>query len=373
MVVFDVQPLTSNPYSKPIAKQAVSTLSNGYFVDPKIFDLELAGIFQRKWLFACHELRFLASPSVEMSLATLPVILTKDSSGPVRAFRPLPEGTREEIPVHIIHGFVFVCFSQNPGAFEESHMGLAEEFKAVAGYYDASEYEFLSSMEMPGKFNWKVFSDNYNECYHCPTSHPGFSKVYKISSYVVDARSEYLHHSVDARDQITGDITDVPPEMQLSEKTDTFPLSTKIAYDAAYSKLNATMREYAAAHPSAGAPAAYDGALFVYVFPNIGINIFGNFFSTLRWNPLGVGETRLETDIYVRKGVSEAEMIEFSNFIKWVDYEDFVLCEATQSNLALGIYKVGVLHPFRENGLVYHQGLVRKYVEEQVEREGAKA
>ncbi|KAJ3340536.1 hypothetical protein HDU93_006829 [Gonapodya sp. JEL0774] len=347
-VVVGSEPLTAHPCSKPIAKEGVPTLPNSYYTDPKIFQLELRGIHSRQWMYFCHELRFLTTPVIEMELATFPIVVASVEGALKASVKPrnASEHTRSA-HVHVLSGFVFVNLAEQPPPFEQVHSGLLDEFKAVESYFDTTQYDFLFAMELPGKFNWKVFSDNYNECYHCPTAHPGFSKVYKISSYVVDARSEYLHHSVDARDQVKGDVTDVPEEMQLTEKNDNFPLRTKIAYDQSYSELNACMRKYAESHPVAQKPEALEGALFVYVYPNVGINIFGNFFTTLRWNPMDANKTRLETEFFVRKGVSEAELISFSNFIKYVDFEDYVLCEATQENLELGIYRVGVLHPFR--------------------------
>ena len=33
---------------------------------------------------------------------------------------------------------------------------------------------------MPIDANWKVALENYLECYHCPTAHPGFSKVIDV-------------------------------------------------------------------------------------------------------------------------------------------------------------------------------------------------
>ena len=45
---------------------------------------------------------------------------------------------------------------------------------------DLSTLTFHSHHEWPIEANWKVALENYLECYHCPTAHPGFSKVIDV-------------------------------------------------------------------------------------------------------------------------------------------------------------------------------------------------
>ena len=45
---------------------------------------------------------------------------------------------------------------------------------------DLSTLAFHSHHEVPIDANWKVALENYLECYHCPTAHPGFSKVIDV-------------------------------------------------------------------------------------------------------------------------------------------------------------------------------------------------
>jgi hypothetical protein len=39
--------------------------------------------------------------------------------------------------------------------------------------------------------------DGYNECYHCPTAHPSFSKVIQVPTYKVEPRHNYARHSAE--------------------------------------------------------------------------------------------------------------------------------------------------------------------------------
>jgi len=45
---------------------------------------------------------------------------------------------------------------------------------------DLATLRFHSHHEWPIEANWKVALENYLECYHCPTAHPGFSKVIDV-------------------------------------------------------------------------------------------------------------------------------------------------------------------------------------------------
>jgi phenylpropionate dioxygenase-like ring-hydroxylating dioxygenase large terminal subunit len=40
---------------------------------------------------------------------------------------------------------------------------------------------FLERSESETKANWKICAENFLECYHCPTAHPGFSAVVDVS------------------------------------------------------------------------------------------------------------------------------------------------------------------------------------------------
>ena len=45
---------------------------------------------------------------------------------------------------------------------------------------DFSQLRFRERQNWELKANWKAVVENYLECYHCPTAHPGFSKVIDV-------------------------------------------------------------------------------------------------------------------------------------------------------------------------------------------------
>ena len=58
--------------------------------------------------------------------------------------------------------------------------------------------------------NWKVFQDNTIECYHCPTTHPEFSRAIvqdpASSSSAIGGRN-WIHHSIPFRDGVPEGLT----------------------------------------------------------------------------------------------------------------------------------------------------------------------
>jgi choline monooxygenase len=53
---------------------------------------------------------------------------------------------------------------------------------------DVDALSFLSRAESEFEANWKICTENFLECYHCPVAHPGFSAVMDVSpdSYLLE-------------------------------------------------------------------------------------------------------------------------------------------------------------------------------------------
>ena len=47
---------------------------------------------------------------------------------------------------------------------------------------DLDALRFLQRSESELDCNWKISAENFLECYHCPTAHPGFSAVMDVST-----------------------------------------------------------------------------------------------------------------------------------------------------------------------------------------------
>jgi choline monooxygenase len=74
---------------------------------------------------------------------------------------------------------VFVSPDPDAEPLEEALGGLPA---LVADTIELDGLKFHARYESPIGANWKVVLENFLECYHCPTAHPGFSKVVDTST-----------------------------------------------------------------------------------------------------------------------------------------------------------------------------------------------
>jgi choline monooxygenase len=74
---------------------------------------------------------------------------------------------------------IFVNPDPDAAPLTEFLDGMPERI-AEAGV-DLNALRFLQRSESELECNWKVSAENFLECYHCPTAHPGFSAVMDVS------------------------------------------------------------------------------------------------------------------------------------------------------------------------------------------------
>jgi phenylpropionate dioxygenase-like ring-hydroxylating dioxygenase large terminal subunit len=84
-------------------------------------------------------------------------------------------------------------------AAEKPSIPWADDFKGIDDQarfksYNFEEYKFDHTWEMEGDYNWKILADNYNECYHCPTTHPDIPSIADLDAYGVVTEKAYIQH-----------------------------------------------------------------------------------------------------------------------------------------------------------------------------------
>lgn len=365
------------------------TLPASWWTSDKVFELEKRAIFHKSWLFCMHASRFKkAGDYFQLNVTGILFFLIKAKDGSIKAFhnvcrhRAYPvvrkeqgsstvlmckyhgwsynsdgllikaphfdnvEGFNKEenslfpINTHVTRqGLIYVNFCNDPEQlmpFEEFFAGLTEEMDE----FDFSDYDYHMSYELNGKFNWKTLMDGYQECYHCPTAHPGLNSAFKMETYKVVPKTRYCRHYAE--------IAKEPVEEEKAKDTESSWFS--------FGKKQKT-------EPKAKKnPGGEFNGLWVYCFPSNGINCYSPAWYSIRVLPIGPSETVLQYDIYTKKGLPKSEAKEFIDFLQLVELEDFNLCVLTQKNLSQGIYNSGYLHPTKEKGVLYYQGVVRDMV-----------
>jgi choline monooxygenase len=210
---------------------------------------------------------------------------------------------------------IFVNPDPDPTPLED-FLDVIPERIADAGI-DLDALRFLQRSESELDCNWKVSAENFLECYHCPTAHPGFSAVMDVSvdSYLLETNATRMtQHS--------------PPRA-----------APKGAYD-----------------PTG----EVERGQFHLLFPGTVVNVMPGRpnFAIGPIVPRDAQRTYRFLDYFVAEDADEAWIEESLAFDAQVGAEDRVLIERVQAGMRAGIIDAGVLLPESEKLIAHFQALV---------------
>jgi choline monooxygenase len=336
-----------------------------WYDDPAILRREEERIFRGSWQYAGHA-GAVAEPGSYLACrsACVPVVVTRDRAGELRAFVnvcrhrgfPVAEGSgRRETLQCAYHAWTYGLdgklrsaprSNREPG-FDCDEIALAPALVETWGPFlfvnadvraaplgatlrdlrelvgsagiDVDSLEFRHRAEFAVEANWKVVSENFLECYHCPAAHPGFA-----------------------------DLVDVSPDAYRLEVGETF------------SSQFGPVRK--------GRHGAYDAdgevrrSQFHFVWPNTGINIFPGRpnLSIGPMIPAGPGRTERFLDYFFAPGVEESWIEELLAFDDQVGREDVALVEGVQTGISARAIEHGRLLSDSERLIVDFQRRVAR-------------
>ncbi|KAF1953416.1 ISP domain-containing protein [Byssothecium circinans] len=355
--------------TKPQEPEAIRALPANWYTSPEMYELERRAIWSRKWLIMTHELR-LKEPGdfLRYQISGFDLVISRDRAGQITAFhnvcrhraypvveqdkgtakifscryhgwsyglngklakapgyQDLPNFDKSEnglFPIHTridVNGFIWV----NLDAKETPEIAWEEDFDGVDQQerfkiYDFSNYDFDHIWSIDAEYNWKVAADNYNECYHCKTTHPDIPALANLDTY------------------------------------DVYPKDAHIDHDAA------TTQEQA----KAGLQVAS-----TYYWPHASMTVSPHFFFMQKFMPTSPTTTHIYYEVYRNRHSPEAEFQKINEIYKRVMSEDKQLCNLAQKNLNTGVFINGELHPHMEKGPLYFQKMCRDIVTEWHKRE----
>ncbi|HSU07505.1 MAG TPA: aromatic ring-hydroxylating dioxygenase subunit alpha [Acetobacteraceae bacterium] len=213
------------------------TLPQPFYTDAGVFELDLKGIYERRWIFAAleGELREPGEYTV-LTIARSSVVVLRDNEGQIGAFfntcrhrgsticppgrgkaRSLacpyhqwtynlkgkltyaggmhgdfdPSGIAlKPVAVETFGGMVFVCLADDPPNFAE--------FSSTLGPYlvphDLAKAKLAWQEDIVINANWKLVVENSRECYHCPARHPELVRTFFLR-FDVTADETYAAHA----------------------------------------------------------------------------------------------------------------------------------------------------------------------------------
>ncbi len=217
--------------------------------------------------------------------------------------------------------FVFVNPDPDAPPLEEV-LGELPAIVSESGL-DVGTLRFHSHHEWPVGSNWKIAMENFLECYHCPTAHPGFSKVIDVSP-------------------------------------DTYQLQVHPTFSSQIGPVRASA--LAGNGKAAYTPRGEVGhSQYHFLFPATTVNIAPGIanVSLERWLPDGPKRTVEVTDYYFGPDASTAEIDELMAWDNQVGEEDVSLVESVQRGLDSGAVPQGRLMVESEQLIADFQRRVR--------------
>jgi glycine betaine catabolism A len=239
-----------------------------------------------------------------------------------------------ELPVTEWHGLIFVDGSA--GAAQPITEQLAELDPLVAPY-ELERLVIAGRHRYDAAANWKILSENYHECYHCPVIHPELCRVSPPKS------GENYHNEGSW----------VGGWMDLRDGMDTMSLDGT-SQGAALRGLDAT---------------GLRTVIYIHVFPNILLSLHPDYVMVHRLVPLAADRTMIECvwafapESAADPGFDPAYAVDFWDI---TNRQDWKACESVQRGLSSEHASPGPLSPDEDAVYQFVTMVGRAYLGERV-------
>lgn len=234
--------------------------------------------------------------------------------------------------VHVDHwgGFVFVNLSDEPEKSLKDFMAGADERLAN---WPLEEMVSVHQEVKPLQCNWKLFWENFVECYHCPRHHPELCKIVPI--YNKGLLSSY---------EASGDPRDVDSiERGMGEGKFTWTIDGQIKLPLIEGLSVENIEQ---------------GMVYVSITASMFVVGHPDYVRSVRICPTGAETTDLIVDWYLMPGTKEKHADKIEHMLelgRLVVEQDGVLCELNQKGLKSRAHKHGVLVPQEYGVLDFHE------------------
>lgn len=225
----------------------------------------------------------------------------------VASFDPAAHGL-VELPVEVWHGWVFVNALGTAAPFAE-HVG---DMATLVAPYAPERLVVGASHSYVVAANWKVVTENYHECYHCPLIHPELCQVSPPTSGVnFDLPGQWVGGSMELRDGAE--------TMSLDGRSLGRPI-----------------------------PGVDPGTvLYLGLFPNLLVSLHPDYVMTHLMVPLAPDRTEVECAWYVppRDDGTPVDASYAVEFWDTTNRQDWAACESVQRGLSSPHFRPGPLAP----------------------------
>ena len=222
-----------------------------------------------------------------------------------------PWFSRSEYPLHEAaaaewEGFVFVNLSDRPAPLDAAMAPLRGKFRP----WGLPGLRPFRRLEYDVRANWKLFFQNFSECYHCPRIHP---ELIRLSDY----RSG-------ANDLVEGPI--LGGYMSIERDGGSLTLSGAAACP----------------QPLPGLPPEDHARVYYYsIFPNLFLTLLPDYAMWHMLEPLGCDRTRITCEWLFAPDAPQAGAQDAVAFWDVTNRQDWHVCELAQQGISSRAYTPG--------------------------------
>jgi choline monooxygenase len=357
-------------------------LPGEWYRSPEVYALEVSRIFARSWQYVAP-LDKLRRPGdyITCTVANEPILVVRDRAHRLRAFsnvcrhracivasgygnRPVfscpyhgwsyrLDGSLANAPemddaegfdprtvglheflVDVWGPLVFVHVGQGPKPVGGEFDGLSD----LVGPYELGGLQYAGGRAWTLQCNWKTYVDNFMEGYHVAFVHPGLRQAFADDVY----------------DWTMGDRWNAQYGQEPNPRGPGTRLAGVLGSVAAFRRIAPPM-------PHLRRERERKGYYFIWMWPNLGLNLMPDGFALLTMNPAGT-ETTIGTlewwfpptgDLQAR--LAQGAVVAFGH---QVNQEDVEICERVQQGLRSALYIPGRYCPSTEHCLHHFHRLV---------------
>lgn len=376
--------------------RAIPTLPGSWYYDESQYARELAAVWYRDWVCVGRE-QELPRPGDYLlaAIGSQRVIVTRNAGGRVRAFHntcrhrgsalcteargrfrngrivcpyhtwtyatsgellatpgriATPDFRPEDYSLYAVAvdtwaGFVFVSLADTPSETLEEFLG--DEARMLRNW-PLAEMVSVQTDRRTLRCNWKVFWENYSECYHCPRVHPELCKV--VGTYA----SGFIDHTEDPTWVAAGPGDDGRPGLTPGHRTWAIGGETGLPDI-----------------PGLGAAERDAGMTFASFTASMFVIAHRDYARSVRLLPLGPETVELTVDWLLPQssvGAGAAAFEKMFELSRLVIEQDGRVCELNQQGLRSRRHEHGVLMPQEHNLADFH-----RWLRERLERTEARS
>ena len=219
------------PNSNNLEKSVQSLPLQSYY-NPKNFEDELSAIWQKEWLYVCHE-KSIKNPLefITLKISNYNIIILRDKKSQLVAYLNtcrhrgsilcdedsgklkknllsckyhqwsynasdgklvktssfvIPDNFKSDdhalykVRLELWNGLIFINFDNNAKWNNVSFRSRFQDYDEIINKVKLEHFEIGHTWKKTIQCNWKIFWENYSECLHCPNIHPELSELVPV-------------------------------------------------------------------------------------------------------------------------------------------------------------------------------------------------